>query len=495
MLLVLFSLSFVMVNGGELNDPVCGDGVCGVLEGENEPTNIFYCPFDCQDNPMGGSEVVCGDGVCGVLEGENEPTNIFYCPFDCGDAGEEECLLDADGECQVLDTEGTGSTSNVISLGTEEICLLSVGGECQISNIRLEGDMRGLVRLNEGTGIYSVLGEFATMRSIIGLIDPDGDLPGFDDPIPCGGARLCGYEVGCKVVSDGICPEHYGDWEEKGCNENNYGSRCFPCDPDCDDTDCGQMISVIAPNIKYDDISLVVKGTAIGYQEYGKFFLHSLRILDGRIDANPLDISGDIECDLIDEDEEGNEVEEYYICSHNFDTEVQGDVEPTDSYWFGVGYMSSQNGEDWEVINFVSDCGIISPSVEIDNHEGVLEGDIVSTATILGGGGLEGYIGEVVFFIFKEIENEEGGEAEYVRVDTLCGFNRQEGEEYTCSWDTSHYENGDYKLDVMAVGHNINCFNENSPYVDSIDITIENEPIPIPFKILNIILAKIKTWL
>ncbi|MEK6907425.1 MAG: hypothetical protein AABW45_02760 [Nanoarchaeota archaeon] len=57
----------------------------------------------------------------------------------------------------------------------------------------------------------------------------------------CTGAQVCSnYNIDCKIVPDGFCPEKYGDWGT--CDQQTYG-KCTPCDIDCGT--CGQ-IEIIA---------------------------------------------------------------------------------------------------------------------------------------------------------------------------------------------------------------------------------------------------------
>ncbi len=60
----------------------------------------------------------------------------------------------------------------------------------------------------------------------------------------CTGAALCSasYNLDCKSVADGFCPEIYGDWS--GCVNNNYGGKCRPCDPDCGVCDIVTSLSI-----------------------------------------------------------------------------------------------------------------------------------------------------------------------------------------------------------------------------------------------------------
>jgi len=67
------------------------------------------------------------------------------------------------------------------------------------------------------------------------------------DEIECYGAGFCdgNSEILCSYTLDGYCPEDYGNWNT--CKPNNYGSKCYPCDPNCDD-DCGVITVSMPPN-------------------------------------------------------------------------------------------------------------------------------------------------------------------------------------------------------------------------------------------------------
>ncbi|MEK6835009.1 MAG: hypothetical protein AABX61_01975 [Nanoarchaeota archaeon] len=60
----------------------------------------------------------------------------------------------------------------------------------------------------------------------------------------CTGAQVCSsYNIDCKSVLDGFCPEKYGNWSS--CDPQTFG-KCIPCDPDCGIGICGK-VELIAP--------------------------------------------------------------------------------------------------------------------------------------------------------------------------------------------------------------------------------------------------------
>lgn len=84
----------------------------------------------------------------------------------------------------------------------------------------------------------------------------------------CNKASFCdsSYNLTCTYVppeqlTDGYCPEDYGNWNS--CKLNSYGTKCFPCDPDCAlaaGRDCG-AIMVSMPSNAYPGENIYVNTT------------------------------------------------------------------------------------------------------------------------------------------------------------------------------------------------------------------------------------------
>jgi hypothetical protein len=281
-------------------------------------------------------------------------------------------------------------------------------------------------------------------------------------PSSCSTSKLCeNYQLVCNYVSDNICPEDYGDWSS--CAVNNYGDHCDICDPDC--SNCGQDLSISFPrNILYPGGQITIETKAYGYPN-GHFALYNY---EGNV-RHVIDNSANVEC-------------QNSICTHNFIVNVQG--EPCSLYKYGFYFWV---GNDY--IESIEDAGMISPYLTIDSPEenSVLNGNNEIDTTIECDGG---EIEAVVYYLYD-------GEIE----DMLKLIHRPEGfydySYFDYDWDTTETANGDYRLDALVLARRAGI--PLSYYVDSIDLSVENEAgIGGTYqgsKVLNIILARIKTWL
>jgi len=72
------------------------------------------------------------------------------------------------------------------------------------------------------------------------------------DELFCHGAAVCpniqdgNYEIICKSVSDGFCPEDYAISSWNNCPVTTT-SKCVPCDPDCDGVICNDVNIYVQP--------------------------------------------------------------------------------------------------------------------------------------------------------------------------------------------------------------------------------------------------------
>jgi len=283
----------------------------------------------------------------------------------------------------------------------------------------------------------------------------------------CHGASFCGnedYNVECNYDPDGICPSNYGDWDD--CWENNYGSYCSPCDPDCD-IDCGQSVSINVQNIKYPGESNIdIEVNALGRE--GAYIYNLTEVDDEGAPSEDIVGTIDINCQLDN-------------CSHSFGIDpgalefLEGDA--CEEYTFQVDFCSGNC--DIPIIT-VQDTGIISPYINITypNPDDILEGDVIIQAYTECVGGTIDWID---YYLCDEggcnlITTLDGGDSSY-------------------NWNTLNHLNGAYTLYGMIIGGKGGNFDWYA--TDPITITLDNPP-GSNYKgstLLNLLLVKVKTWL
>src|SRR3989344_4204408 len=100
------------------------------------------------------------------------------------------------------------------------------------------------------------------------------------NPNRCSTAKFCGdFTINCEAYRrDDICPENYGDWGS--CDNNNYGKKCIPCDPDCGG--CGQRIDIDVPNVQYPGGYININVNAYDYSGSNRFILSKVVGGDGQ---------------------------------------------------------------------------------------------------------------------------------------------------------------------------------------------------------------------
>lgn len=290
----------------------------------------------------------------------------------------------------------------------------------------------------------------------------------------CSTAGFCGgdYEKSCSQLEDGVCPSDFGDWSL--CDENNYGGLCTPCDPDCDtdgnpDTnDCGQRISLEVPNINYPaGGNIEIRASAYGYDGTGTF-----SILDG--EGVTIANSPGVVC---------SQNNDYESCSHTFsvfieDTFMEGGG-ACDIYTFGVNF--NLNGV---YVSAVYDSGMISPNIVITSPENGAE--VQGTTELSSTVECSGADSITVEHRFCEIED----------LNCINAYTSTGSGTHTSNFDTTEYLNGNYRFVAWAWGTKEGIVEE---FADGIDVTINNTPGTGSnyegSRILNIILARIKTWL
>tara|TARA_Y100000034_G_scaffold88501_1_gene106244 strand:- start:4231 stop:5322 length:1092 start_codon:yes stop_codon:yes gene_type:complete len=320
-------------------------------------------------------------------------------------------------------------------------------------------DFAGLV-VGDGLGeINANLGAFVVGGGGGRIIDNSCSTAGF-----CGGS----YEIECSAFSDDVCPEDFGNWGS--CGENNHGGSCTPCDPDCGD--CGQGISLDVPNLVYPGQDTVNIGVnAFGYTGRNQFVLHKQRMEDFYDHVN------DVYVDCYQN--QGD-----YICPGAINNVyVDADV-ACETYTFRLRFYHQD-----EMISTVFNSGMVSPNVEITSHESeeVINGtvELTSDTTCFGGS-----ISMIIYALCPEEEETCYG------IGGFGGFYRQGEEPYSLEFDTTDYLNGNYTLAAWVIGEKQGM---QAEYINGVEITINNEPgVGQSYegsRVLNIVLARIKTWL
>ena len=314
------------------------------------------------------------------------------------------------------------------------------------------------------------------------------DMEGFVETY-CSTAGFCGasedndegFELSCEAFgSDGKCPEHYGDWS--GCAPNNYDEdgKCMPCDPDCDN--CGdnyQGLSIIVPNAERGDTITIETGIYLdNFPRESNFILRkrNLNVEDEfNVDywENEL-LFGEADC-------MGLEVGGFY-CNRDFEVEISNDY--CEEYTFGVQFIEGLVSSD-----FVFDTGVVAPFIEITSpiNEDVLKENAIISSNIICDGPRTN---EEIFAVIYELCGDEDS------CDTEIAY-LANGNNYV--WDTLEHDDGGYllKATVISVISKDDDFLMYSVGDDFIDITLDN-PIRSNYqgsKILNIVLAKIQSWL
>jgi len=340
--------------------------------------------------------------------------------------------------------------------------------------------------------IYIII--FLASLSIVFSAEGD-EIPGV--PPKCATALLCGgYESTCNPYSsDGVCPEDYGDWSS--CQDNNYG-KCFPCDPDCGD--CGYEVEIDVPNANNPGYSIEIKVNAYGYPGTNRFQLYKLTE-NGQQQLQGVNVS------CIGEDDDS-------ICSHTFNVNIQGNY--CGKYTFGTDfYEHSEGGNNYNLVGSVQDDGIILPSVSIINPGGGFAGDnpedlsgnidlISNVECSIENNPQEGRVWAVIYYLCNRDDEVGCPLGRFATIRTNDNNEEAEGT-YTYELDTTRFLNDNYRIDSRVVASRDEvvdgALTERTivDSWDSIDIILNNQAgIGSTYqgsKILNIVIARLKTWL
>ena len=299
----------------------------------------------------------------------------------------------------------------------------------------------------------------------------------------CSGAIFCGEEeLACNYVNDNACTESYGDWS--GCRANNYNTKCSECDPDCGN--CGQNVSIYVPNSIRNSL-INIDAWVYGYPTIG----------DERNEFKLFNPQGAEVSDVDVQCPDGR-------CTYTFI-----DIRTPDSSCKDYEYMVRFKFRgDNNALYWTRDTGYTAPDASI---EGPDESNNFRVAAGCQGGDQDAYVG-IVYFLIEKLE-----EGAYVKIDSdgeeciadscnIIGESTQRDNGYfTYNFNEDNFRNGNYKMTGVAVaGFEEFGFFEPGEYPwnsDSVEFTVDRGlagDVGGAYqgsKILNIVLAKIKTWL
>ncbi len=309
----------------------------------------------------------------------------------------------------------------------------------------------------------------------------------------CEGARFCGTEeLACSYITDGICPEDFGDWES--CTTNNYGKKCGICDPDCGN--CGQRIALDVPDSNSNS-QITINVNAYGYPieepiDYYRFRFYLVRngysyyLTLRNVNSCP---NG--------------------ICSASMVTTSSQQNCKTYTYKTTFYSIESEEGISRSTnISTVFDSGKTTPFVNISQDENTFNVE----ATCNGDERVD--VERVEIYLEKRRDdgtyakiNPQGQECNTENCNRLSTINQRQGNYFVFNLNDNAFENGEYRLIANAISERsveelgfeeFYYFSENQ---DDYEFTIDNGLEGATggtyqgSKVLNIVLAKIKTWI
>jgi len=296
----------------------------------------------------------------------------------------------------------------------------------------------------------------------------------------CSNVRFCGDEendLGCNAFRDEICPEDFGDWSL--CSENNYGGNCSPCDPDCD-VDCGQNLEISyssANDPRYLDVPVTVSVLLNDQPEQNAGFL--LFVDNGSDGWNFVDFAN------ADCQEQGGG----YFCSHTFTGlgELLDFMEPCQPFKFMVDFQNP----NLDAVE--GPLRVMPPDIyfEEPQNNNELQGTVNVRTITECSYDQDSAVAAVLYNLCKNgVCN---------RMAVIHNPNYDDGE-YNYQFDTLRYSNDIYTLRADVVG-GINGANRVwKNYSTIVEPIALNNGIGVGnnyqgSQVLNIVLARIKTWL
>ena len=314
----------------------------------------------------------------------------------------------------------------------------------------------------------------------------------------CSGARFCGVEeLECDYTgSDDICPQDYGNWDS--CRYNNYGKKCWPCDPNCGS--CGQGVSIYAPNSIRDtpiDIELSAYNgnnyqvsqegfveTYYSFKVYengNNYLVNDDQCINNRCSGVSRLNSPDISCKTT---RYGAEI---LRVIHDSETGSTSYTLIDNSYVF----MDAKTAPDISIN-------------ELDENN-----DFRVAAACNGDQGAD--VRMVQFLIEKRIGenyqkvNPQGQECNTENCNRLAIRNQRQGNYFTFNFNDANFNNGEYRITAKAYswildfeGDIEQTYPENQDSEEFIidkGLAGETGGAYQGSKVLNIILARIKTWI
>jgi len=311
-------------------------------------------------------------------------------------------------------------------------------------------------------------------------------------PDTCRGARFCGESnQQCDYSGDGVCPENYGEWSS--CRQNNYGKKCTPCDPDCGG--CGRNIALDVPDSNASS-SFLIKMDAYGYgiARQGDNFESRFYLVNGN------DIS------LV-------ELVTINSCPDNICPAQISRNSPDNNckvYNYAVRFYERIWVEDHyetNIIGTVYDSGKTTPFVSITQDE---NSNFNVEASCNGDQGADARM--VEFLIEKRKEdgsyakiNSQGEECDQNDCNRLAIRGQRQGNYFVFNFDNSNFDNGQYRMIASATAWTLDfegdVYETYPESADSEEFTVdrglagETGGAYQGSKVLNIILAKVKTWI
>ena len=311
--------------------------------------------------------------------------------------------------------------------------------------------------------------------------------------IHCSVARFCDSEnLECSYITDNICPESYGDWQS--CTMNNYNKACTPCDPDCGD--CGLNVALNVPNSNANSQFLVVTNSS-GYMVSGdvRSYSFSLYFVNLRGGLSSVGYSGSIySCP--------NEVCGYQISRPSPNAYCS-------TYNYATKFNVIWTNGSMNIISTVFDSGKTTPSVSITGPDESNNFNVVA-GCLRGDRDVDV---RDVYFLIEKLQgesyikvNSNGDECSAPSTCNIIGQSTQRNEGYfTYDFNDDGFRNGDYRMTAVAIAGALDegevVYGIYPPNSGSVDFVIDKGLMGETggtyqgSKVLNIILARIKTWI
>lgn len=301
----------------------------------------------------------------------------------------------------------------------------------------------------------------------------------------CTGAMICSdYDIDCNMTKDSFCPENYGDWSK--CEEQNYGGKCFPCDPDCGT--CG-------------NITLLTKSKANPCEKIPITITAELRKIPDMIKLmkGPNINSPVIGTSLCSDTTENP-------CTRKFDYTVScigGDDEvltatTTNLQQSGIKVTKSIEINPNVSISIIPDrdpaSGVVKIKVNVKSTKGVTKSEVYL------------YKKDIKSNKFRPVTADINNPnyCSFRCVGEKCNlFGTQiteiyplpENADFTFTWDTRKCDNKEFKLEAVGYDNRNNLNNANlTVKTDNENAPCVDQCYPFNSELLNTVYIKIKSW-